>query len=350
MGERLAQAPAAFFAKMIPASHFWRAEVLADQLVVHGAGRYTDCPVPSRRRIDWSVILRKDAPIPRWGANDAPSELVRQLLPFDDLLGLNDSDELIKRTVELALNEIGLVRAGIYLYDDQLDLMVGTWGTDLRRKVIDEHHSMFQPGENGHRVFRRAMSGEAHWTVVEDCPIIVNSREETKVVGQGWVVCTPIRSAKDALGMLYNDAGLTDAPVDPRKQDRTAVLCTLLGLRLKGMRVSGRASINPSRRHPAIAAAVKLLHEDATLGGEAIAKKMGVSLSRFARVFKQGMGVSLVDYRNQLRLEQFMSLVDSGGTNLLEAALAAGFGSYSQFHRVFRMSRGKSPREYFHGQ
>jgi AraC-like DNA-binding protein len=282
--------------------------------------------------------------------NQASSELVRQLLPFGDLLECNDSDDLLKHTIELALGEIGLVRAGIYLYDDQLDLMVGTWGTDLRRKIIDEHHSMFQPGEHGHMVFRRALSGEAHWTVVEDCPIIVNAREETKIVGQGWVVCTPIRSAKSPLGMLYNDAGLTDVAVDPLQQDRTAVLCTLLGLRLKGLRVSGRASINPSRRHPAIAAAVKLLKTDASLGGGAIAKKMGVSLSRFARVFKQGMGVSLVDYRNQLRLEHFMSLVDSGGTNLLEAALAAGFGSYSQFHRVFRMNRGKSPREYFHGR
>jgi AraC-like DNA-binding protein len=302
-----------------------------------------------RRRIDWSVIARKDAPIPKWRANEAPSALVRLLLPFADLLALNDSDDLIKRAVDLVLTEVGLVRAGIYLYDDQLDLMIGTWGTDLRRKIIDEHHSMFQLGEHGHEVFRRALSGEAHWTVVEDCPIIVNAREETKIVGQGWVVCTPIRSEKTALGMLYSDAGLTDAAIDAEKQDRTALMCTLLGMRLEGLRVSGRAAISPSRRHPAITSAVKLLQEDPSLGGAAIAKKLGVSLSRFARVFKVGMGMSLVDYRNQLRLEHFMSLVDSGGTNLLEAALAAGFGSYSQFHRVFRTHRGKSPREYFHG-
>jgi transcriptional regulator GlxA family with amidase domain len=60
--------------------------------------------------------------------------------------------------------------------------------------------------------------------------------------------------------------------------------------------------------------------------------------------------MSLVDYRNQLRLERFMALVDSGGSNMLEAALTAGFGSYSQFHRVFKQHRGKSPRGYFHGR
>jgi AraC-like DNA-binding protein len=303
----------------------------------------------SRRRIDWSVILGKDAPVPKWGANQAPSELLAQLLRFSDLFGINDSDAMIKRAVELALTEVGLVRAGIYLYDNQLDLMIGTWGTDLRRRVIDEHHSMFQSGEEGRRVFRRALSGEAHWTVVEDCPIINNAVEETRVVGRGWVVCTPIRSARGAIGMMYSDAGLTDAPINPQKQDHAALLCTLLALRIEGMRGTGRAPINPARRHPVIASAVRLLQEDPSLAGATIAKSLGVSLSRFARVFKTEMGVSLVEYRNQLRLERFMSLVDSGGSNLLEAALAAGFGSYSQFHRVFRMQRGKSPRQFFHG-
>ena len=80
-----------------------------------------------------------------------------------------------------------------------------------------------------------------------------------------------------------------------------------------------------------------------------MAKTLGISLSRLARLFKTEMGLSLVDYRNQLRLDRFLSLVDSGGSNLLEAAYTAGFGSYSQFHRVFRALRGASPREYFSG-
>jgi AraC family transcriptional regulator of arabinose operon len=92
-----------------------------------------------------------------------------------------------------------------------------------------------------------------------------------------------------------------------------------------------------------------MLKDDPSLRGGDIANKIGVSLSRLARVFKSDTGVSLVDYRNQLRLDRFLSLVDSGGSNLLEAAYTAGFGSYSQFHRVFRALRGASPREYFSG-
>jgi len=301
----------------------------------------------ARRRIDWPVISSSDAPLPAWGAHKAPSAVVEMILPFADLFAVTDSDALLKRAVELALGAVGLVRAGIYLYDKELDMMIGTWGTDSRRRVVDEHHVMFQLGEAGRGVFRRALAGEAQWGVVEDRPLITNSIEETKVIGRGWIVCTPIRSVTNPIGMLYNDAGLTDAKVEPEKQAQAALLCTILGLRLEAMRMSGRATVNPSRRHPAVATAVQMLEKDPSLSGAKIAKQLKVSLSRFARVFKLEMGTSLVDYRNQLRLEHFMTLVDSGGNNLLEAALAAGFGSYSQFHRVFWALRGKSPRQYF---
>ncbi len=305
--------------------------------------------MPRRRRIDWSVILHKDDPIPVWGGNEAPSDTIDLLLACGDLLTLNDRDALLKRSVEIVLHTVGLVRAGAYLLDEELDLMLGSWGTDMRRKVVDEHHAMFKLGEPGRRVFNRALSGEAHWTIVENVPIIINDVNETKIIGHGWAVCTPIRSARTPIGMLYNDAALTGEPVDPRKQERGAIVCTLLGLRLEALRGSAKATFGPSGRHPAVATALRMLTSDPTLGGNVIAKKLGVSLSRFARVFKSDMGISLVDYRNQLRLDRFLGLVDKGGSNLLEAALAAGFGSYSQFHRVFRALRGTTPRTYFSG-
>ena len=79
-----------------------------------------------------------------------------------------------------------------------------------------------------------------------------------------------------------------------------------------------------------------MLDKDPTMGGKQIAARLDISLSRLARVFKAELGMSLVAYRNRLRMERFSALVDQGHTNLLGAALAAGFGSYAQFHRVFR--------------
>jgi transcriptional regulator GlxA family with amidase domain len=93
-----------------------------------------------------------------------------------------------------------------------------------------------------------------------------------------------------------------------------------------------------------------MLAKDPAMGGKEIAAGLDISLSRLSRVFKAEMGMSLVEYRNRLRLDRFSVLLDRGRTNLLEAALAAGFGSYAQFHRVFRALRHVTPREYLRRQ
>lgn len=302
----------------------------------------------TRKRIDWSVIMGPEATTPVWGNGCAPSELVATFTAFSSLFGAPNADALLKRAVELALDPVGLVRAGIYVYDEPLQLMLGTWGTNLEGCVVDERHAMFELDDNGRRVFDRALSNEASWTLVEDCPIIDQSGHDTRVVGTGWVVCTPICSSSSRLAMMYNDAGLTGAPPQPDRQDRAAVLCSLLGALLESKKGQPQFAPVPkvSARHPTLRKALLMLARDPSLGGDEMAKTLGISLSRLARLFKVELGVSLVEHRNRLRLERFMTLMGSGSTTLLEAALAAGFGSYAQFHRVFRALHGQTPREY----
>jgi AraC-like DNA-binding protein len=214
--------------------------------------------------------------------------------------------------------------------------------------VVDEHFAMFRVDEPGKAVFARAVSGEALWTAVEDCPIIVNAPNNTRVVGRGWAVCTPICAAGRTLGALYNDAGLTRARVDARKQEAAAQLCTLAGMLLGEMpRARSRSFVSGSATpHPAVTKAVRMLAEDPSRSASDLAAHLQVGPGRFARVFKHEMGVSLVRYRNQLRLERFVKIMDTGRSSMLEAARAAGFGSYAQFHRVFQSLRGATPRAY----
>jgi len=305
--------------------------------------------MPSRRRIDWPEIIGPEAARPVWKKAPARSETVTLLRAFAALFRSRHPDDLAKHAVELVLEEVGLVRAGLYFYDDRLDLMVGTWGTDLRRRVIDEHYAMFRLGERGRWAFARAMSGEALWTVIDDCPIIVNDATSTRVVGRGWNVCTPICSAGQPLGALYSDAGMTRARVDPGKQKKAALLCALVGMLLAEMpRARSRSFVSGlAAPHPAVNKAARMLADDPSLSGGDLATQLEVSPGRFARVFKSEMGVSLVHYRNQLRLERFLKSMDAGDGNMHDAALAAGFGSYAQFHRVFQSLRGTTPRAYF---
>lgn len=98
--------------------------------------------------------------------------------------------------------------------------------------------------------------------------------------------------------------------------------------------------------HPAVEKAARHIRDkDNTLGLEALAHHAGLSAARLSRLFKQQTGIALVDFRNRQRVEKFLAFYRTGQRmTMLEAALSAGFGSYPQFHRVFKKVTGNSPR------
>jgi AraC-like DNA-binding protein len=97
--------------------------------------------------------------------------------------------------------------------------------------------------------------------------------------------------------------------------------------------------------HPGVETVARLLHADPDAGGlAALARAASLSPSHLSRIFKEQTGVSISRFRNQQRLQRFLVLYGSGRrTTALAAALEAGFGSYAQFHRVFRELAGRSP-------
>jgi transcriptional regulator GlxA family with amidase domain len=57
--------------------------------------------------------------------------------------------------------------------------------------------------------------------------------------------------------------------------------------------------------------------------------------------------MSITEFRNRVGVERFLEIYGDGSARtLLDAALEAGFGSYPQFHRVFRNIAGYAPREH----
>jgi AraC-like DNA-binding protein len=99
--------------------------------------------------------------------------------------------------------------------------------------------------------------------------------------------------------------------------------------------------------HPAVERAAQILRmdsEDISLAD--LAHRAGLSPSRLSRLFNEQIGSTLVDFRNRRRIERFQQLFEGQSHTLLDAALEAGFGSYPQFHRVFRHIVGCSPKEY----
>jgi AraC-like DNA-binding protein len=99
--------------------------------------------------------------------------------------------------------------------------------------------------------------------------------------------------------------------------------------------------------HHSILKALDILCRDEQPGNlPALAKQCGLSPEHLSRTFQKQIGIPLNRYRNAARLDRFWKLRNSPPQKtLIEAALAAGFGSYAQFYKIFREAYGRGPRE-----
>lgn len=102
--------------------------------------------------------------------------------------------------------------------------------------------------------------------------------------------------------------------------------------------------------HPAVRRAIDLLGENTDdLSLSTLAKQCGASATHLSRLFARQLGVPLNRYRNSMRLRRFHDYYHGPEQKTMaEAAFAAGFGSYAQFHRVFTQTYGSGPRESLH--
>lgn len=94
--------------------------------------------------------------------------------------------------------------------------------------------------------------------------------------------------------------------------------------------------------------ALSALGQEPSLGLANLSEQLRTGSSEVSRYFHRDVGMTFVHFRTRLRLLRLIRLVDGGGGMPLgEAARAAGFGSYSQCHRVFQAELGCSPQSFF---
>ncbi len=299
-----------------------------------------------RRRVDWQLTVDEMPQLRLVAASLQSSELASLT---SEVLA-NPSAEVVDRlllcAVEFARQVIGLERVGIFLFNAEEELMVGTWGTSATGTTVDEHDIQYDFGEMDRAVFSRAELGYP-WSVFEDCPMFAQDNGKTRILGNGWLASTAIVGKSWPLGVLYNDTAISKNALDEPKQARVAVLCSLLGRALEPSRVGHAIGSERNRpRHRLVREVTQLLVQDPSMSCGAMAKQLNMSSAQLARAFRRHARTSIVDHRNEIRLARLLGRVDLQARNLLEAALEAGFGSYAQFHRVFRARFGEAPREY----
>ena len=275
--------------------------------------------------------------------------VVSVLAAVDELAACADTDSMLKKAVELARTRLGLERVGIYLSEKLADgtiAMRGTWGTGRVGETTDEHRLWHEISSTDCEILRRTQVSGGLWLSYNDSPYLAQEAGQNLIIGRGWVAVTPLVSGGEVVGMMYNDTAISNTPVDEGKQARAAVFCRLLA----DLVVRRTVVEQKEERSPLVRQILASLGREPPVSGEQLAKELGISPGHLARSFKAEMGCSLVEYRNRQRIERFFTSVDRGGSNIQEAAEEAGFGSYAQFHRVFRKLLGTTPREYLTGR
>jgi AraC-like DNA-binding protein len=281
--------------------------------------------------------------------------VVSVLGAIDELATYTELDDLLRRAMELARERIGLDRVGLFLRDPTGGgrVMRGTWGTDASGQLTDERALYYECSEIDKEALQELQRGGGRWVRYENAPLITHESGEGRVLGYGWLAVTPLVVAGELIGVLFNDAALSRSEMDEGKQVRAAVFCSLLAnlILLKRGSAGRKGALSlESKRSPLVEQVLETLHRDPLVSGQELARQLSVSPGHVARSFKSEVGISLVEYRNRLRIERFFGRVEEGGRNLFDAAAEAGFGSYAQFHRVFRRMLGTTPREYLTGR
>lgn len=119
---------------------------------------------------------------------------------------------------------------------------------------------------------------------------------------------------------------------------------------LEGAWRSTRDDHDDRRANSLVELACCLILEDPSLDRSAMCRSLDVSDGYLSRVFRRELGLAFVEQRARSRLVRFCTHVMRQRHSYLDAALLAGFGSYSQLHRVFVELIGITPRDYFaHG-
>jgi AraC-like DNA-binding protein len=294
-------------------------------------------------RLDWLGAWGRLGPtiLSREAANVvAPSSLEALFSAFDRLLTIEDADAIVRRAIELARDQIGLVRVSIYVADGCRHLMLGTWGSDSTGAILDEHHVMYAMSGLDREAFCPDEAG-APYAVVEDCVVVEHRSRRRKIAHRGWIACTPIRCGQEVIGMTFNDAGPSHADFDERKQAQVTMLCSVLGPALASLARAKTKDV-PSERlpvHRLVMATIAMIAQDPGVGVDQIARRLAVSRRRVTRLFEATLGVSLPEYRNRARLDRVAFLIAKGDMSLPEAAVAAGFTSDAQFQQVSRTFR-----------
>lgn len=84
-------------------------------------------------------------------------------------------------------------------------------------------------------------------------------------------------------------------------------------------------------------------HYNEQISTSVFAKKLFISESHLCRMFKQAVGVSVLEYINKFRIDKACVLLKNTNENISDIAMSVGFENLNYFDRIFKRYKNISP-------
>jgi AraC-like DNA-binding protein len=127
-----------------------------------------------------------------------------------------------------------------------------------------------------------------------------------------------------------------------------ALIAHVLAARSSRRVAAGRPS-TAQRRARIVADARALIGEQPGLGLIELARTLAVSPHHLSRIFAAHTGMTLTDYRSQVRVQLALARLDDGEPSLSRLAADLGFSDHAHLTRTLRRHTGSTPSQHRRG-
>ena len=196
---------------------------------------------------------------------------------------------------------------------------------------------LYKPGEKQHHATRGSATSEFYY-VHFSCDALPEGIE----LKSSEIYETQISAAPQIFERIIEET------LEKRPQYEALCLSLLLTLFSLIQRESARTEARAGMEHRRIARAIQYIgknfSEDLSLSD--YAAMCAMSKYHFLRTFKEVTGLTPIEYRTRIRIENAKQMLEDGELSVLEIGERIGFSSAAYFSSAFKKEVGISPSKY----
>jgi diguanylate cyclase (GGDEF)-like protein/PAS domain S-box-containing protein len=174
-------------------------------------------------------------------AEDTQSAFLNDMKALQEIhLALSEisvQETLYVKMIELARSRLNIERIGLFLLDQSMTELMGTFGVDDDGNIRDERYFSERISE-GHWTFE-ILNAPNHAKVWRDAPIYDNN----KVVGTGWKAATALWNGHQAVGYIVCDCFISQRAERRYELELISVLGSIYGHLIEDMKTEKKVRL-----------------------------------------------------------------------------------------------------------